>query len=82
MIRALVISTSRLRSSVGAVELGRHRRAQAAQVLAERERRLTRRADGDELAVVEHRGAVADPAHEVDRVGHEQDRAALASGTA
>ena len=47
-------------------------------MLAEGERRLTGRTDRHEVTVVEHRGAIADLAHQVDGVGHEQDRATLA----
>ena len=45
--------------------------------LAERADGLARRAERDEVAVVEHSDARADAAHQVGRVGHDHDGAAL-----
>ena len=53
----------------------------AEELLAEHEDGSVGVADGDEASVVEHHDAVADPAHEVGGVGHEDDRAAVLAGT-
>ena len=47
------------------------------QALAERADRLARRAERDEVAVVEHPDTRADPPHQVGSVGDDHDRASL-----